>query len=252
MLGITSGLILLPFRYVLPEMSLLQLLILTAVLEEIFKCISVIIVTEKNFKLFDQVIDGIEYAITVALGFAFLENIVYLTEISEANIGMTAFWAVYFLRSVMTTLAHSIFTGTFGFAYANAYLLPDEFIHVDTHSKPLWFGALPLKRLGYALKLMWNILTLHIIFRHLLRNKAPRDEHTPNHLVLEGIMSAIYLHAVFNILVAVDIGAVAYPSVLPFLLLITCWGLVAKFGLRKYKQIIHRKFPPVEELTHMR
>lgn len=55
---------------------------------------------------FDEVADGIVYAITAALGFAAVENLFY-----TATFGL----AVAPIRAVITSLAHASFAGVYGF-----------------------------------------------------------------------------------------------------------------------------------------
>lgn len=62
---------------------------------------------------FDEVGDGIVYAITAALGFAAIENLFY-----TATYGL----GVAVIRAVLTSLAHASFTGVFGF-WLGAYRL---------------------------------------------------------------------------------------------------------------------------------
>ena len=70
--------------------------IIFAVLEEMAKLSSGIFVVMRHRLDFNQVIDGVVYAVTAALGFAFVENAIYLTEFfgrfektaRENNIGL--------------------------------------------------------------------------------------------------------------------------------------------------------------------
>lgn len=219
---------------------------MTALLEEGVKSFATVYVTEKNYRLFDQVIDGIVYGVAVAMGFAFIENIIYLSEFLASGMDSDSFWIIYFLRSTTTTFAHSIFTGMFGFAYANAYLLPDDFIPEVYHGKPFACTLKKVPAFRYRLRLIWEILTLHVLFVHVLKNQPSTYKHTSNHLIFEGIMSAIYLHLIFDIFAMIEFGGKTLAFLLPGLVLLTGWRLVSKFGLKRYKQIIHRHFPPVE------
>lgn len=227
-------------------MPLTLLLILTALLEESLKAAATIMVTEKNFRLFDQVIDGIIYGITVALGFAFVENIVYLTEFLQSGMDSDSFWVIYFLRATTTTFAHSIFTGMFGFAYANAYLLPDDFIPETYHGKPFCCSIKKITKMRYRLKAVYDVLTLHLLFAHLLKNVPSTYKHSAADLILEGIVSAIYLHLLFDVLAMLEVGGQTIAFLLPGLVLLTGWRLMLKFGLRKYREIIHRSWAPSE------
>lgn len=59
---------------------------------------------------FDELIDGLVYATAAALGFAFLENIVYGYQFGLG--------ATFILRGVLTTLAHVLFAAPWGVAMA--------------------------------------------------------------------------------------------------------------------------------------
>lgn len=248
LLGIGAAMILLPLRYILPPMNVYILLGLTALVEEVLKCIAVVGVTERYFQNFNQVIDGIIYAVAVALGFAFLENIVYLSEFLNSGMSPQTFWVIYFLRCLTTTFGHSVFTAIFGFAYANAYLRPQEFMPVEKRQELVQNNSL-FKKIKYTLHVIWDILTLHVLFRHVLKDKLPyRDLHAPNHLVLEGIVSSIYVHLIYNYLAVLQVGGQNLAFFLSFFLLVIGWGVFHKFNLRHYSKIIRRKFPPVEVL----
>ncbi len=90
-------------------------------------------------KYFNQVIDGIEYLVATALGFAFLENLLYFGEIALSsekiftlfkNFGFSISFAttapyVFLIilfagRFLLATLAHTAFSGTIGFYLGQA------------------------------------------------------------------------------------------------------------------------------------
>lgn len=249
LLGCLCALTLLPLRYSISGLSITWLLLLTVVFEEIAKSVSVVLVTEKNFRLFDQVIDGIEYAVTVAMGFAFVENIIYVHAFLESGMQQHLFWLIYFLRAMTTTFAHGVFSGVFGFAYANAYLLPDDFIPDTYHGKPFCCSLKRMSTVRYYLRGIWDVLTLHVLFGHVFRNKPSTYKHSPNHLILEGIMSAMYLHLLYDLLAKFEIGGQALAFLLPGFLLLVGWRLLSKFKLKRYRQIVHRKYPPHDLLV---
>lgn len=247
-LGCLCALILLPIRSALPILPVYILLLLTAFSEEGLKSLAIVIVTEKNFRLFDQVIDGVIYAVTVAMGFAFVENILYINNLMSADLSESYFWLIYFLRALTTTFAHGIFSGIFGFAYANAYLLPDDFIPDVYHGKPFCCNLKPLPVWKYRLKSIWDVLTLHVLFSHIFKNRPSTYKHTPNHLILEGIMSAVYLHFLYDVLIRLEIGGQGLEFLIPTILLFCGWKVIVKFKMRRYRQIIHRSWKPHELL----
>ena len=73
--------------------------------EEAAKCL-VLLLTVHRLAEFDEPLDGVVYGITVGLGFAALENLLY-----AASHGLT----VGLSRAVITSLAHAAFTGWLGY-----------------------------------------------------------------------------------------------------------------------------------------
>jgi len=63
---------------------------------------------------FNQVFDGIVYGITIALGFSFMENIVYAIDFYTTETP-TMFAALSVMRGLFSTLAHVTFTGILGY-----------------------------------------------------------------------------------------------------------------------------------------
>jgi len=73
--------------------------------EETVKFLSVRLTVFRN-REFDEPIDGIVYSTTAALGFATVENILYM---------MTMGWKVIFVRAVFSTLGHIVFAALWGY-----------------------------------------------------------------------------------------------------------------------------------------
>lgn len=238
--GIFAALILFPFRYSFTGWSWLSLIIVAAISEEVLKSLAVIYVGERYTQKFDQVIDGIIYAVSVAMGFALLENIVYLMEIWQQSGFGPNFWMTYAVRSLVTTFAHGVFTGIFGFAYAHVYLLPAREDQKQVHHSGWDF----LKETAVTI---WHTVTLHVIFSHLLSGKKSEMRHCARHLILEGITSAIYVHFIFNLLVQLELWGKDLSFLLPGLMMILGWTLVNKFASKRYKQIIHPHDTPLEK-----
>lgn len=92
--------------------------------EELVKGLMLILGIELSRRWFTQIVDGLIYGSAVALGFAFLENILYLIPYPEIS---GTFVYVYLIRSLDTMVAHSLFTAFFGFFYASAYLRKEIF-----------------------------------------------------------------------------------------------------------------------------
>lgn len=86
-------------------MNLYDALIVAGFTEELYKWIIVLIFAFKS-KEFDEYLDGIIYCVFVSLGFATIENIIYVLEGS---------YYVAVLRAILSVPAHMLFGVTMGF-----------------------------------------------------------------------------------------------------------------------------------------
>lgn len=164
--------------------------IIFAALEEMAKISASIFVTTRHRLEFNQVIDGVIYAVTAALGFAFVENMIYLAEFLITPSNTESLLYVIAFRSLGTMLAHTLFSAIAGLIWAYAYF-----------SKQI----APFRKkhlLAFELKDFINheILSLHIIRQNILKaHPSRRGGHEKKVLVLEGIMLATFLHILFNL-----------------------------------------------------
>jgi RsiW-degrading membrane proteinase PrsW (M82 family) len=88
-------------------------IIVAPVVEESLKGIAVLLILLARRREFDGIVDGIVYAGLVGIGFAFVENILYLGRALEHNGGSTAAF-VFVLRCVVSPFAHPLFTAATG------------------------------------------------------------------------------------------------------------------------------------------
>lgn len=99
-----------------PQSPLTMILILTfgviATAEELSK-LAAISLGVKNTGAIDSGVDGIIYGVSAGLGFAMLENILYIN-----SFGLH----VAPIRAVFSNLAHALFTGLMGYYYAQSIL----------------------------------------------------------------------------------------------------------------------------------
>jgi RsiW-degrading membrane proteinase PrsW (M82 family) len=79
-------------------------------IEEFFKFLPFILITLR-LKAFDEIIDGIVYASTIALGFASFENIYYLAHLEGLEL---------FGRAFASPLSHTIFSSIWGYTVGKA------------------------------------------------------------------------------------------------------------------------------------
>jgi RsiW-degrading membrane proteinase PrsW (M82 family) len=83
------------------------------VVEEAFKGSAVVVILLLRRREFDGVVDGIVYAGLAGVGFAFVENVLYLGRtLAESGSGGTVF--VFLLRCVVSPFAHPLFTAATG------------------------------------------------------------------------------------------------------------------------------------------
>lgn len=169
------------------------LIFLLALAEELVKGLALVGGVEANKSRFDKWEDGFEFAVAVALGFAFAENILYFLESWRMSAGTWEFAGLYLVRSFETMLGHMLFTGTFGYYYAYAYLARDV---VPTR---LRVGPLAL-----VWRSVWGFVRrpFHITYEHILRGNRSRHGHAPAEILLEGLFVATTLHTLFNLLQA--------------------------------------------------
>lgn len=118
--------------------------------------------------------DCIEMFITSALGFAFAENILYFYNIISVH-GTENMLFPFVFRSLFSTFAHVMFSGILGYYYGLAHFAGP--VLQDEHYKRRW----PVFR------------TLAKVF-HLKKNVSFHEEK-----VMEGLVIAVVLHALFNI-----------------------------------------------------
>jgi RsiW-degrading membrane proteinase PrsW (M82 family) len=139
-------------------------------IEEIAKFMAVRLIHKKIC----SITDSIEFFIIVALGFAFAENIIYIYSIMQAR-GVDNILLPFIFRSLFSTFAHVMFSGTLGFFYGQATL-----------AKPLLQESYNQDR--------WTWIRIISERLHLNKFRLFHDEQA-----IKGLMVAIALHAFFNI-----------------------------------------------------
>ncbi len=171
-------------------------MILFAVLEEVAKLSTAIFVVTHHKLEFNQIIDGVIYAVTAALGFAFMENMFYLASLQSFGTNILDFIYIVGFRSLGTMFAHTLFTGLAGLIWAYAYFSKQ----ISPFNKK--------RLLSFELKDWFNheILSLHIIRQNILKARpSRRGGHEKKVLVLEGMMLAFFLHIIFNLTTELEI-----------------------------------------------
>lgn len=171
-----SGMIALPLSVIITFM-------LVGVIEESMKLFSVKIVDNEEVRHID---DAIEFFILAALGFSFVENILYFYNIWLTQ-GAYNLFLPFLFRSTFSTFAHIMFSGILGYYYGVAHF-----------AKPILQKEIRENRKH------WTIL-LHKIF-NLRRERLFYEEK-----ILEGFLISIGLHAIFNIFLELNLTFLIAP-----------------------------------------
>ena len=186
--------------------NLWQVLLRVAILEETTKAVVGAALMIHNRRQVDQVIDAIMYTTSIAVGFACVENVIYFVKFYPQLTHAGAWW-VYVYRSVTTMLAHSVFTGVFGF-FIGRYLLA---------WKALIARQPDLK--AFRLNAPWHHILIFKNLRALWRNGWKlEDQQVGSGLVIEGWLIMVGLHLLYNALLNIrwgnyDLSFLAVPVV---------------------------------------
>lgn len=157
--------------FLLIPLPVLATFMFVGIIEESSKALSVRFINSNQFKSIDDVI---ELCIIAALGFAFIENIIYFYNIITVR-GFDNLFVPFALRTTFSTFAHVMFSGIFGYYYG-----------VGHFAGPILRKEMRQNR-HPILKFMHKKL-------HLKKEVLFRDEK-----ILEGLLFASVLHAFFNI-----------------------------------------------------
>ena len=152
-------------------LDVLLTFLIVGVIEEVTKFLAVKMTAHGKMHSID---DAIEFCITAALGFAFVENIIYFYNIISVR-GPDNILYPFVFRSLFSTFAHVMFSGIFGYYYGLAHFAKE--IMDDKKLNTRW----PIFR------------TMAKIF-HLKKDVSFREEK-----MTQGLFIAISLHALFNI-----------------------------------------------------
>ena len=94
--------------------------IIAPIIEEGLKGLAVLVVFLLFRNEFDSVLDGIVYAAVTAMGFAAIENVLYIYRNGYLESGWEGFWVLAFIRVVLVGWMHPFFTAFTGIGLAIA------------------------------------------------------------------------------------------------------------------------------------
>lgn len=173
-------------------LSLVVSVVILAWAEETVKHFAVLQLGSRLKIEFNQIVDGIIYSISAALGFAFMENIFYFTEALITGGINTAFWPIFAFRSFGTMLGHTIFSGIFGLFWGYAFL-DNKICPHHTKSVKSFFHQFT------------ETIKFHIIIKHIIMGKLTEKGHEKRQLVAEALLLATIVHAIFNLLIKFEV-----------------------------------------------
>ncbi len=167
------------------------------IIEEALKGLAVLVVFLMFRKEFDSVLDGIVYAAVTAMGFAAIENVLYIYRNGFMQSGWEGFWIMVVIRVFLVGMMHPFFTSFTGIGLAIARMsrsvavkviaIPTGYaIAVFAHAFHNTFSGLiggleglaagtVVDYLGYAVMLIfiiWMIVTERNMLKRHLRDEV--------------------------------------------------------------------------------
>jgi RsiW-degrading membrane proteinase PrsW (M82 family) len=202
---------------------LIVFFLVVALVEEYVKHVAMIATVEKHRREFTEIVDGIVYGVAAAMGFAFVENIIYIGAAAKSVVMM-----VFIARAVGATFGHAIFSGTFGYFYGKAAFTNQVF-------------GRKKKVLRIFHTSLFTGFGLHIIRTHLIPGRPSKHKHTRGELLSEGFWVAVLLHLFYDIL-ATSLAFIAYDIsfLIAPLLMISGGALIYQFA-KPENQKVHKK-----------
>ena len=100
------------------------------IIEEALKGLAVLAVFLMFRKEFDSVLDGIVYGAITAMGFAAIENVLYIYRNGFQGSGWEGFWTLVFIRVVLVGWMHPFFTAFTGIGLAVARINKNTLVKI--------------------------------------------------------------------------------------------------------------------------
>ncbi len=185
MIGILCGIVAYCVSLSLPQK--IWFFVVVGMLEEFIKHLVLRFSDDEKIQSVD---DALEFAIIVALGFVFIENILYFEKIWNGSFAATSIFGFILLRSTVSVVAHIGFSAILGYFYGVARFAKE--IYQEEVSQ----------RKHFVLEKIQQVL-------HLKGATLFHEEK-----MMEGMLLAMGFHAVFNSLLEYD----KMIFVIPFLI----------------------------------
>ncbi len=161
------------------------------VIEEYAKFWIMRLVSHRFFKSIDDVI---ELAIISALGFAFLENIIYFTH-NWGQLSTGSFFIFATVRVTVVTMVHVLCSGILGYYYGMA------------------FFASPMLKIQHMKKKRHPVLQFLKRVLHLKKSHVYHDE-----MFVIGLALAMVIHAFYDFFLTMNIIVLGIPLVVPVMI----------------------------------
>lgn len=173
-------------NFIILPLSAIITFMIVGIIEELMKFVSVKVVDDKEFTDID---DSVEFFIIAALGFSFIENILYFYSI-WLNQGLNHLLMPFLFRSSFSTLAHLIFSGILGYYYGIAHFATPILQEEIRENRSHWT------------KWLNKLLSIR-------KERLFYEEH-----IFEGLLISIGLHAIFNIFLEMNLTFLIVPFLL--------------------------------------
>lgn len=181
-------------------------------LEEYAKFFVIRWVNDKQI-CFNRIVDGIEYAIAGALGFAYIENIAYFA-VAAQTFGNGNFWdlitnfsfiQIVAARNLGTMLVHTLFSGFLGYYYGKAKIFGLKAEISEKKQLRKYFLYSVVKTRIAKLQTLWSNTTFPL----------PRHVHIQQEeMIAEGLLVAVVLHAAYNIFLHLNVSFLIAPMII--------------------------------------
>ena len=145
------------------------------IIEEALKGLAVLVVFFMFRKEFDSILDGIVYGAITAMGFAAIENVLYIYRNGFQESGWEGFWTLVFIRVVLVGWMHPFFTAFTGIGIAVARISKNSLVKliaipggyaiaVATHAFHNTFSSVVGGEGGFILGLIADYLGYALMF----------------------------------------------------------------------------------------
>lgn len=193
-------------------LSVILTFMFVGIIEELMKMSAVKTVDKKEIHDID---DAIEFFIIAALGFSFIENILYFYNIWLVQ-GPSDLFLPFLFRSSFSTFAHLLFSGVLGYYYGIAYF-----------AKPILQEEISQNRRH------WTIFLHKLLsFRKITLFQQQK--------MTEGLILSIGLHALFNIFLEMGLTFLIIPFLVTGYIALN-YLFTKKENHKNYDKLISRK-----------